>query len=265
MLHSEHPGEGKSAIMKSFLHCSTLQHTTTLYSALQHIATTCHTTLLHSEHPGEGKGAVMKECSNCSTLQHTTTHYNTLQHSKHPEEGKSAEFPWQIAMLADCTTIFVEVSEVAYMDKSCHAHECAISHMNKSCPTWISHVPHDCVMSHKNALSSASEYVLSHIWMSRVTGTNESWHRYEWAMLHIWMSLVAHLNEMCHTYAWVVSRIRMSHVTNINESYERFEWVTSKTWMSHVTQSVESCHTYSSMVSCHTYKHVYSYLNCRNM
>ena len=44
------------------------------------------------------------------------------------------------------------------------------------------------------------EWVMSRVWMSHVTHTNESCYAYEWVMSHIWMSHVTHMNESCHTF-----------------------------------------------------------------
>jgi len=65
---------------------------------------------------------------------------------------------------------------------------------------------------------------------------NESCHTYEWVMSHIWMSHITHTDELCHTCKWIASNIRMDHITHINGSCHRYEWV-----MLHIcTLSVES-------------------------
>jgi len=72
---------------------------------------------------------------------------------------------------------------------SCVPYEWVMSHINESCPIWLSHVPYDWVMSHMNESCP--------IWMSHIP--------YEWVM-----SL---MNEsysiwMCHVpYEWVMSHI----------------------------------------------------------
>ena len=105
-----------------------------------------------------------------------------------------------------------------------------MSHVNKSCHVWTSHVTYEWVMSRMNESC--------HVWMSHVT--------YEWVM--------SHMNESCHirmshvTYEWVMSRhIWMSHVTyecvmsHMNEAshlwinHITYEWVKRHIWMSHVT------------------------------
>jgi len=101
------------------------------------------------------------------------------------------------------------------------------------------------------------EWVMSCIWMSRVTHINESCPTYEWVLSHIWMSHVMHTSKSCHTHG-------MSHVTHINgschthddwahirdhgertatymkESCRTYEWDMSHVWMGHVTRMNES-------------------------
>jgi len=74
-------------------------------------------------------------------------------------------------------------------------------HLNQSRHIWMGHFTY--------------EWVMSHIWMSRVTHMDESWHTYERVIPHIWMSHVTHLNQSCHTYERVMSHIWTSHVTHI--------------------------------------------------
>ena len=60
--------------------------------------------------------------------------------------------------------------------------------------------------------------VISHVWTSHVTRTNESCHTYEWVMSHEWMSHVTRINESCHTYISVLTNIWMSPLRHMNES-----------------------------------------------
>jgi len=69
-------------------------------------------------------------------------------------------------------------------------------------------------------------------------------HTYEWVMSHLWMSRVTHMNDSCHTHvgergetayvvpnsqSTVMSHMRMSHVTSVKESCHICEWVMSHT------------------------------------
>jgi len=117
------------------------------------------------------------------------------------------------------------------------------------------------------------EWVMSRVWMSRVTRMNESFQRYEWVITRIWMSYTTCMIETCHTYEWGVSHIWMSHVVHVNESRHTYEWVMSHIWISHVTHMNESYHTYDRVMShvwmshvtrmnkfCHTYEWVMSHM-----
>ena len=70
------------------------------------------------------------------------------------------------------------------------------------------------------------EWVVSHMWMSRVPYMNELCLMCEWVVFHIWMSRVSYMNESCFVCEWVVSHIRMGRVSYANE------W-----WLSHVTHT----------------------------
>ena len=80
------------------------------------------------------------------------------------------------------------------MTLSCAVTWLVMSHLNESCPIWMSHVPSEWVMSHLNE-SCPYEWVMSHmnescpIWMSHVT--------YEWGMSHTDGSL-SHMSASCH-------------------------------------------------------------------
>ena len=138
--------------------------------------------------------------------------------------------------------------------------------------------------THYNTLQQASsnwcrgvrptyERVMSHIWMSHVTRTNESCHTFEWVMSHICMCHVAHMKRKeadeallqevqldapatgkliliprCATYIWTTWHIRMSHVTHTNAPCHTYECVMSHIRMSHVTHTNESCHTYECVI-----------------
>jgi len=79
------------------------------------------------------------------------------------------------------------------------------------------------------------EWVMSHIWMSRVTHTNKAYRTYGWGTSQMWMKHVAHMDESRHAYEWVMTHIWRRHVTHMNDPCHTYEWVMSYIWMSHVT------------------------------
>jgi len=94
---------------------------------------------------------------------------------------------------------------LSYADKwaidhgRCGSYEWVMSHMNDSCPIWMSHVPYEWVMSHVN--EACLILTMNEAWMRHVP--------YEWGMSHmneacpIWMRHVpyewgmSHMNEAC--------------------------------------------------------------------
>jgi len=78
-----------------------------------------------------------------------------------------------------------------------------VAHLNESCRTHESSVPHT--------------------WMSIVAYINESCRKYEWVMSHTKMSPVAHINESCRTHEWVMSHTK-------NECCRTYECVKSYSW-----------------------------------
>jgi len=126
----------------------------------------------------------------------------------------------------------------------------------ESCHTRIplKFVPMTCVpcltrMNESCHTCHAYEWVMSHIWMSHGTHTNESCHTYEWGMARIWMSHGTHVNESWHTYKCVLPHIRMSHVTHTSESWHTYEWVMAHMWMRDGTHMNESRHTYECVMA----------------
>jgi len=81
---------------------------------------------------------------------------------------------------------------------------------------------------------------------------NESCHTNEWVVTHIWMSRVTHMNESCHTYEWLTSPVCMNHVTHMIQSCRAYECVMQHIQMSHTTHRNELCHTYA-WVMTHTW------------
>jgi len=113
---------------------------------------------------------------------------------------------------------------MAHTNEVCIRCECVV-HMSQSrvtyervvCQIWMSHV------------SRVNESCLTSLRRIARIRTS-SWHShghtschayecvvctYEWVMSHIWMSRVSHMNESCVTYEWVVCRIWMSHVSSM--------------------------------------------------
>jgi len=104
--------------------------------------------------------------------------------------------------------------------QECFKYGARVSHMNESrqingwvvSHIWLSRVTHMIETCHTQCTQEGFEYG------TRVTHMNESCHTYEWVMSHIWMSHVTHMNESCHTSTWLVSHLRRSHVTHVTES-----------------------------------------------
>ena len=156
--------------------------------------------------------------------------------------------------------------------------------------------PHTC-MSHVARIMSNEpchrcKWVMSHMWMSRITHVNGSCHTYAW--------VIAHVRKPCHTCEWVISHICqryvdkartemsqhthqrvMSHMctnhgTHINESCHAHQSVISHTSTRYVTHINESCHTHQRVMShtstshvthinesCHTHQRVMSHTSTR--
>jgi len=123
-----------------------------------------------------------------------------------------------------------------------------MSPIKKSCHT---HVTHICISAWAPRTNCVIiyEWVISRIWMSRVT--------YEWVMSYtchpymhdfmgaqyrscvdIWMSHVTYMNESCHIW--------MSHVTHMSHIYARVHGCPALILCWHVN---ESCHIYEWVVS----------------
>jgi len=109
---------------------------------------------------------------------------------------------------------FTRVTRLIHMRDTTHwqhvtrlIHMCDTIHWNLQIKIWVSMSR----VTHMNeSCHTCCRWVVSHIWMSRVTrDVNESCHTYEWVVSHVLsMSRVTHMNESCHTCCqWVVSRI----------------------------------------------------------
>ena len=131
------------------------------------------------------------------------------------------------------------------------------------------HLPHRPMQ--QEALLHWYSSVMSHIWMSRTTHTNESCHMYVWVMSHMWMSHASeHLPygpcdrahtmnvqppcnlplKSCHTYERIMSHIWMSHACTATTTIAR------KT-TTHRGMYIYR-YTYSHM---NTYIHMYTYIH----
>ena len=142
---------------------------------------------------------------------------------------------------------------MSHVNESCPIWMSHVTHMKESCPIWMGHIPYEWAMSHQIHVMEECEWV----WMGR--GTYWGSHvPYEWVTSHIWMShvpyewVMSHMNESCHInymywksaneFEWDVAHIEgvMSHM---NESCPA--WVSHvpcmsesrPIWMSHVTSN----------------------------
>ena len=180
----------------------------------------------------------------------------------------------------------VRMSHFTHMNESCHTHEWDMSH------TWMCHVTSLPFRTWQNESCHTYESAALHKRMRRVTHTNASCHTYkrrryhsthewyhtcEWVISHIWMSRVTHtyipyriceqvtwrssqklrvaiheqvrMRGTMHAYVWHdtyicvtwlihlyanKSHIRMGHATYIHESCHTYEWVMSRIGKSHV-------------------------------
>ena len=142
---------------------------------------------------------------------------------------------------------FIRVTRLIHIRGSTHLH---VWHDSFTCATWRIHIcdmTHSCGMTHSYVWHDLSIHSQPTPALSRCM--NESCHTYEWVMSRIWMSRVTHMNESCHTRECVTSHKWMSHVTHTNESCHTYESVMSHIWMSHATHMNETCHTYEWVMS----------------
>jgi len=117
----------------------------------------------------------------------------------------------------------VELEDAALrsgMNESCHTYEWVLSritHLKESCPESC----HTYEESHERRVTTHEESHERRIeieFAAPRSGTNEACHTYIWVMSHIWMRRVTHMNESCHPYEWVMSLVWMSRVTHVNVS-----------------------------------------------
>ena len=133
---------------------------------------------------------------------------------------KSHSYVWHEWLIHMCDL----TQEVGYprtcVNESCHTYKYVVSHV------WLIRV------TLMNDSCHTSKRVMSHVWMSLVTLMNDSCHTYECVISHVWLSHVTLMNDSCHTCKYAMSHVWMSHGTH--------EWVKSHVWMSHVTPSRDS-------------------------
>jgi len=174
--------------------CNTPQHTATHCNTLQHIYTDKSAAMAAGKAP---------RSAHCNTLQHTC---NTLQHTY--TDKSAAMAAGETPRSAECNT----VQHAGYTLQHTATHGNTLQHTctDKSAAMAAGEAPRPdtsgCI------ITSATTLICCVV--------NESCHTYEWVMSHIWMSHVTHTNESCH--------IRMSHATHTNKSWNTYEWVMSR-------------------------------------
>jgi len=188
-------------LQHTVIHCNTRQYIAT------HICTNCHHGTQPCKHTATCYITLQLVATHCNTLQHIATHCNTLQHTA-----------------THCNTL-------QHTATHCNTLQHAISHCNTLQHTTFDDFSRNLLMTqrsdgtHVKEWCQKNERVVSHIWKSHVTHTDES--------CHIWMSRVTHMSESYPTCKWVVSRIPISHATK-NER---------------VTHMNASCHTCERVIS----------------
>jgi len=94
---------------------------------------------------------------------------------------------------------------------------------------------------------------MAHIWMSRGTHMNESWHTYKWVTAHTWICKIFIM--LCFR-SWVMAHTWMSHgTTHMNGSWHAYEWVLAHVYISHGTHIDVSCQT-DGWVMWHAHAHL---------
>ena len=113
-----------------------------------------------------------------------------------------------VELAREYNTWLHEVSHVARMNVSCHAHEGVILHLG------MRHV--SCMSETWNWRENTHNTRLHQV--SRVTCMNESRHTNTRVMARWGMCCVTRMDESCHSYERVKSHIWMDRVTHVNES-----------------------------------------------
>jgi len=179
----------------------------------------------------------------------------------------SHEWVWRIEM-SRCTkfVLWCIYTHIINMQmRRMHMHKlCAHGHWNTrhafvwmrhATHTWKSHVSHMCahiefVYSTRmrvNETCHTCEWVMSYIWMSKVTHMNETYHTYEWARSHMWMSYITHLCS--HRHLHTSTSVWMWHVIHMNEpcythlcSHRHLQTPHARAWTRHITRMNKPCH-----------------------
>ena len=208
---------------------------------LHHTATACCSTLQHTEYSRGG----LEQNSPYSTLclqQHAVRHCNsiaatncnTLQRAEDSRRGSRREWllywllgkpvneSWHTYERVMSPFKFRNHNTLPLTATHCNALHHTVTHCNTMqytathCNTL--HVTIQVSKLNFNScermaeLCHTCEWIMSHEWMSHVTGADESCHTYHWVMSHISMSHVTHINVSCHTYQCVMSHTSMCHV-----------------------------------------------------
>jgi len=115
---------------------------------------------------------------------------------------------------------------------------------HESCDEWM-WWKESWVISPHMPTDGASPQATCRLSLSALCIWIESCHTCEWVVSHMWMSRVTHVNESCHACEWVISRMWMSHVTHI-----ACECVMTLLWMSRAFVVNESWLWMSHAVTC---------------
>ena len=103
-----------------------------------------------------------------------------------------------------------------------------VVYVSESCHTYVSHLCVTLMCVLMNWACHRCEWVVSLIWLSRVTRVNESYDACEQVIWRVWMSHITRVNESnatredrrCYATGWVMRHkyISMSRVTHVNEN-----------------------------------------------
>ena len=116
---------------------------------------------------------------------------------------------------------------VTRMFESCHVFEWRMWGF------WMSHVTLCHVL---NVACEAYGWVMSRVYLSRVTRLNAACEAYRWVMSRVCSSRVTHLYVACEAYGWVMSHAYIWVVSRIDAASEAYGWVMSRTWTDHVAR-----------------------------